>query len=281
MENENKMNKKTITILHVFTDEKFFDGTARFFLALPNVTNLFYYYSKRNKPFKHIKNEKIIKRYTVWNEYTSLFKDSQIDIIYFHSLPVNNYRLFKYIDSKKIVIWWCWGYDIYYNYGLLKPFIELELYKPLTKQITHKKNIFRIFRIIYHYINSLSLLKLKKIVINRIDYFSPVIPLEYELMKNNSLFKAKPFMLEKGPGLAYTMKYQFMSKTNSQNILLGNSLTFTNNHLDILDKIKKVYEEKVLPFLKRNNQYEEWFTANIPTKKGLHPIGYSPFSYKG
>lgn len=238
MENTNIIRNKTITILHVFPDDKFFDGIANFFLALTNVKNLFFYYSKVNKPFKYIKNEKIITRYTDWDKYTSLFMDSEIDIIYFHSLPIDSYRLFKYIDSHKIVIWWCWGYDIYSSYGILKPFIELDLYKPLTKEIKKTK---KISRLIFNFFKSLSLFKLRKIALNRIDYFSPVIPLEYELMKGNPLFRAKSFMLEDGPGLAYTMKNELILRNKAQNILIGNSLTLTNNHLDILERIKDIY----------------------------------------
>ena len=43
---------KKINVLHVFKDEKFFDRVLRFFLALPNVNNLFYYYSKNTQSFK-------------------------------------------------------------------------------------------------------------------------------------------------------------------------------------------------------------------------------------
>lgn len=233
----NIQNNKTITILHVFPDDKFFDSISIFFNALPNINNLFCYYSKNNKPFKYIKKENIIKKYTDWNEYTLLFKSSDIDIIYFHSISINSYKLFKYIDPQKIVIWWCWGYDIYNNYGLLKPFIKIELYKPLTKQIKIRG---KITKNIYHFIKSLTLLKTQKKLLNRIDYFSPVIPIEYDLMKHNPTFKAKPFMLESGPGLAYMVKNDLKSLNNAQNVLIGNSLTLTNNHLDILEKIKYI-----------------------------------------
>ena len=232
-----EIKNNSITILHVFTDDKFFDGTSRFFQALPNVNNLFCYYSPKQKPFNYIKNKERITYYTNWDEYTSLFKNPDINIIYFHSIPINYYKLFNYIDPHKIVIWWCWGYDIYNSYGFLKPFIELDLYKPQTKHITSKG---KILKIIFHYIKSLALIKYKKMILNRVDYFSPVIPIEYELMKNNPQFKAKPFMLESGPGLGYTNKNELTCKNKAQNILIGNSLTLTNNHLDILENIKNI-----------------------------------------
>ena len=134
-----------MVVLHVFNDDKFFDGIARFFLELSNVKNLFCYYSKNNKPYKYIKNEKIVIRYSDWNKYTDLFHDPDVDIIYFHSLPVSNYKLFKYIDDKKIVIWWCWGYDIYNSYGLLPPFFSLYHFFPKNLQLyCCSNNIFMI-----------------------------------------------------------------------------------------------------------------------------------------
>lgn len=254
---------KTITILHVFPDDKFFDSVSNFFNALPNINNLFCYYSKNNKPFKYIKKENIIKKYTDWNEYTLLFKSPNIDIIYFHSIPINYYKLFKYIDQQKIVIWWCWGYDIYNSYGLLKPLINIDLYKPLTKQISTKG---KISKIIFHYLKSLTLLKLRKDILNRVDYFSPVIPIEYELMTNNPTFRAKPFMLESGPGLAYMVKNDLKPLNKAQNVLIGNSLTLTNNHLDIFEKIKNIELSKSRTYIVPIN-YGNGFDQNILKRK--------------
>lgn len=228
-----------MVVLHVFNDDKFFDGIARFFLELSNVKNLFCYYSKNKKPYKYIKNEKIVIRYSDWNKYTDLFHDPDVDIIYFHSLPVSNYKLFKYIDDKKIVIWWCWGYDIYNSYGLLPPFLKLDMFKPLTCQV--RKRNYCIFKEIIRTLKNLNLYLQRNKVLERIDYFSPVIPLEYKLMKNQyTRFKAKPFMLECGPGLAYRDKKDFIYKCKLGNVIVGNSLTFSNNHLDIFKIIENI-----------------------------------------
>ena len=240
MNDINNLNHK-ITILHVFHDDKFFDIVADFFMQIPIVNNLFCYYSSEKKAFKYIKRTDLITLYREWNDYKYLLSDKNVDIIYFHSLPTSKYEYFKYIDPNKIVIWWCWGYDIYNNdYGLLKAFIELDIVKPLTKgQFYTKTNT---LKHIYHSIKSIFLYSKRKKVLKRIDYFSPVIPLEYQLMKKNKHFNAKPFMLESGPGLF--KQEEFAYREIPQNIIIGNSLTITNNHLDIFKRIQNIYLSK-------------------------------------
>ena len=69
-------------------------------------------------------------------------------------------------------------------------------------------------------------------VISRVDYFTPVLPIEYDMMKNSvPFFRAKSFMLDSGPHLV--KKGIFNSRLKLSNVLIGNSLTYENNHLDI------------------------------------------------
>ena len=75
---------KKIVILHVFDDEKFFDSTSKFFDALDNVHNRYCFYTpNKNYQFKHIKLSHKIEVFNDYKEYTKLFSDKQIDIIYF------------------------------------------------------------------------------------------------------------------------------------------------------------------------------------------------------
>jgi len=236
---------KKIVILHVFDDEKFFDSTSKFFDALDNVHNRYCFYTpNKNYQFKHIKLSHKIEVFNDYKEYTKLFSDKQIDIIYFQSLYINKYHLFNYISKEKKVIWWCFGAEIYHSYKGLKPLVDINLFQPITEKYKrNKENTF----ILNLKIGLKSLLffyfkRIRNKVIQRIDYFSPVLPIEYELMKNNINFKARPFMLDAGPGL-YIPK-PFTPISTPKNILIGNSLTYTNNHLDIFDILNNISLEK-------------------------------------
>ena len=115
---------KEIVILHVFDDEKFFDGVSNFFDALNNVHNKYYFYSPdKNYQFKYIKSVDKITIVNDYRKYCNLFSDKEIDIIYFHSLYANRYNLFNYISKDKKVIWWCFGAEIYTSLKGLKPFL--------------------------------------------------------------------------------------------------------------------------------------------------------------
>ena len=218
------------------------ESRSVFFDSLNNVRNLYYFYSDKgeNFTFKYIKMKDKIKIYTSFNEYKRILASSQIDIIYFQSLPVKYYRYFKYINPKTVVIWWCFGFEIYYPLRFLPPMVGVNLYKPITLEYiqSHERypylkkiirSIYRLFRYPCDYVNRMKILK-------RIDYFSPVLPIDYEMMKKNPYFKAKPFMLNGGPGLFEDLHFSYYQY--AQNILVGNSLTYTNNHLDIFDKIR-------------------------------------------
>lgn len=240
-----------IQILHVFPDDKFFDSVSDFFDTLNGVENLYYYYTPvKNYSFCYIKNFEKIKIFNSNIEYIKSFSDPHIDIIYFHSLHPSNYSLLKNIDRNKKVIWWCWGADIYGHFRLLPPLINIQLYKPVTLKYFKKKHksLYSFVKYPYwllcYYYDKYH----RRKVLERVDYFSPVLPIEYHLMKKNEGFRANPFMLKRGPGIPEEI--EFNPRTIPQNILIGNSLTYTNNHLDIFKKIRsyKLSQQKyVLP----------------------------------
>lgn len=229
---------KPIKILHVFPDEKFFDSVSLYFDEIPNVDNLYYYYSRdKFYQFRKIKRTDCIKLFHTKKEYVKNLSRQDIQIIYFHSLPASKYWLFNYIDSKKIVIWWSWGFDIYNSCFGIKPLIPLDLYKKLTFdyiQLIDKSNYRKKIRSIIHLLLRPYYRQLQKRVVSRIDYYTPVIPLEYDLMKDFCpFFHANPFMIGRGPGRY--IDYVFTSKKTLGNVLIGNSLSYENNHFDIFN----------------------------------------------
>ncbi len=252
------MNKKII-ILHIFHDDKFFDSVSDFFDSLSNTENKYIYYSKSDFQFKYIRKIEKITIVSEYHEYIKWFSDKTIDIIFFHSLPSDKYFLFKYIDKLKIIIWWAWGYDIYSSCLGLPPLIKLNLFKPKTENLIRnlrKKKIIKynvkefifnkdmnlffkikcILRKLFYILKSFSFKNLQQQVISRIDYFLPVLPIEYEIMKSSvPFFSAKPFMLSVSPSKTVFPLY-YKNNTNG-NILIGNSLTYENNHLDIFEML--------------------------------------------
>lgn len=232
-----------MTILHVFKDEKFFDNVSIFFDSLKGVTNRYVFYTKETiHEFKYIHLVEKVEVIHDKKRYLELFHSSEVNIIYFHSLSPVLYKLFNYIDDSKIVIWWGWGFDIYEPYRLLRPIVPLPLYKPKTLAYMRRNSItlWNMVRFVYHlFVAPFNYIKRTK-AISRIDYYTPVLSTEYDMIcaNNKHFFHAKPFMLKHGPGMLRDIPHFYYCK-EAKNVLVGNSLTYTNNHLDILDILIK------------------------------------------
>lgn len=231
--------RKSIVVLHVFTDDKFFDSVSEFWDTLDGVENLYYFYSSKKKyVFKYIRKTDKIVLFSDYKKYVENFSDEKIDVVYFQSMPPSFYKYFRYISDDKKVVWWCFGYELYDSFAWRKPLLKISLYRPLTKKYLRKNILLKFLHEVIQILKYPIYFFYRNRIIRRIDYFSPVLPIEYRLLKSaNSFFTASPFMLAGGWG--YKKIENFHSKQNLGNILIGNSLTYTNNHLDVLEQIKK------------------------------------------
>lgn len=231
---------KKIKILHVFPDEKFFDDTSIVYDNQEGITNLYYFYTPDNEyQFKYIHFTNKVYVINDKQKYLSLFSNKDIDAILFHSLRIYYTDYFKYIDKQKIVIWWSWGGDIYNNiFSDVKPLITWELYKPITKKYIEDSNasaqhqkisVMQLLRQIKHKYT------LRRVV-RRIDFFLPCLPIDYKILKEQCKF----FYAEIFPQPRLFRGFPFIYHQKSKNILIGNSFTFTNNHLDIFEKLSGI-----------------------------------------
>lgn len=227
-----------INILHVFPDEKFFDSTSEYFDSFKGVNNLYYLYKYENDcQLKFIKHKEKVNIINDLNKYKALFSSKNIDVIIFHSLRISFIKYVRFIDKQKIVVWWSWGGDIYNDiYPDVKPLIDWELYKPITKKYIQENNKPQISKgncIIQNLVKLKHNYLLRK-TIKRVDFFIPCITIDYYILKKKcSFFHADLF-----PEIRGKYKYTFTYHEKTGNILIGNSFTYTNNHLDIFEKIK-------------------------------------------
>lgn len=226
-----------IKILHIFEDEKFFDSTSLFFDRMDDVENLYAYYSySGSSSFRYIKSKDKIKMVYDRKEYYKLLSDPSYDFVYLHGLQSHFYDYVLKVSDKAKVIWWSWGFDIYYGWKGCRPLLNVDLYKPLTLSLLQKKRTRLYLKdIVYALLRPYYSLKRKK-VLSRIDYFTPVLSTEYQMLKEAcSFFHAKPFMLYMGPGNRGVTPFEY--RPMSGNVLIGNSLSYTNNHLDVFNAI--------------------------------------------
>ncbi len=258
--------KIKIRVLHIAQDDKFFDSV----FATWEHNELFlnsaiFVTDKPEYQFQRIKSHDSVE--LLWNH--KMVKDrlerNDYDIVFFYSMPSSNFSLFKYIPKDKILIWWGWGFDLYDEYPGISPLIKLDLFKPLTDAYKPPTS-----NNIIHYLSRLRFALKKPLIerkrsqiISRIDYFQPVVRSEYNLMcKNVKCFRAKEFYYK----LYGCYEYVTQTKLAKGNILLGNSATPTNNHLDVLQyvlKYKHPEQKIIIPLNYGNSDYRDWLKARI------------------
>lgn len=257
---------RKIRVLHIVQDDKFVDGPLNAFESDGRFENrVFLVVDSLDYKIKKIKDASRVMLINNKRMLKTLLNNSDYDAIFFYSLP--NYKVFNYIPKDKIVVWWAWGYDIYgpdrfINIPLLKPKTQ-EIYKLAKNTCSHRikeklKKIPLMYRLRYGN---------KYKAIRRVDYFQPVIRTEYELMQGIPGFKAKEFYYPKCMDWAASLPTY---STNHQgNILVGNSASHTNNHVDVWEAIRLCIPSSsnvIFPINYGDEEYAEYLTKNIKSE---------------
>lgn len=222
--------ERVLRVLHIVRyDKKFYADTITLFKSDNRLRNSVIILNTDNCVIEE--HDEDLQILTSVKEVKKYLRSAQYDVIYFHSMPINHWKLISSIPKSKKIIWWAWGYDLYQSQLGARPILTIDSYKEETKSLLlnlSRRN--RILDILDHirgaYYNWLINKSLR-----RIDYFFPVINLEFKMMKEKyPYFKALEFY-EKPP-----KRNDFVAADRpvvGSNILFGNSATYTNNHLDV------------------------------------------------
>jgi len=258
------MKKGIVNVLHITTDDKFFDSVFDEWKQDKHFMNKALFVSLwGNHKFKHIKNKENVDVIFGCKHIKEYLRFSDYDLVFFHSLPPRYYRLVKYIPDDKIVIWWMWGYDVYYSLRMIPALINIDLYKPITKHYVN--NCFKPKELLLNLLWWMMRKKTRKdrdYAIGRIDFFQPVLKNEYDLIKRIPQFRAQEFYY-KNSWLSFS---SVLPKKADGDILIGNSATTTNNHLDVLNiimNIKQPCQNIIMPLSYGNKEYTEWLNNKI------------------
>lgn len=249
-----------IQILHIVSDDQFIDDAIRVMDAVTNVSSVYVCPVKDECVEQGLMEIKSKERVSVIpiSTFKHLLEETSIDIVAFHALP---FWLYEYVLQipKAVKIWWLiWGYDIYTDSpnSNIAPIVPLKLYKPIT--LSYVKSQLPLSSTAYEYIkkqikilvsyngNRDRVIKEKRQICNvklmrqrvleRIDYISTVLPIEYEMLSKIKGIRAKyiPFQ--------YPFKAKdtaFPKDPDASYILVGNSRNRTNNHLDVIKTIRE------------------------------------------
>ncbi|WP_394974399.1 TDP-N-acetylfucosamine:lipid II N-acetylfucosaminyltransferase [uncultured Croceitalea sp.] len=222
-------------IVHLFDDEKFVDSTIETFETVGAGKNKYIVFSN-SKELKHPKNLKLIE--ILPNNYRKLDLDTiydNCDVLAIHYLTPIKTHLLKRKPQHVKVVWMVWGKDAYDYFG------SFQQYEELTKRVL--RNSFKTFlkkSFLYnafHYLKyGVSTINKERKALNNLNYLATVIPPEFEVIKNEFKLHVEPIKF------SYDSLTPVLLNDNEivlgKDILIGNSATPPNNHLDIFHKIK-------------------------------------------
>ncbi len=228
-------------ILHIVPDNKFIDMAYNMFeKASPN--NNKFMVVTRQKEFKYIKTTpitKVVRDKFLSNEFAQSLNNYEFIVL--HTLSDMAKKLILNANETTKFIWIGWGFD-YYCYS------DKELLKEKTLQLKNNlikskdffgKNILRKIKKFAKYASVYKGIEDTEKIFNKIDYFAPVLYEDYLLIQKQ--FKNfNPLYLDWNYG---TLENDLIHEDliiSADNILLGNSASFENNHIEAIDMLKKL-----------------------------------------
>lgn len=227
---------KKLKILHLCTDEKFIDRAINIFELVYPKQNIVCVYNrgggishiKRNVDFMVGVKESILG--------INLVNIGDVDILIVHSLRDFWFRTIEKLDKKIPIVWVGWGYDYYDLIGGDEKWLLKDTHL-IHRQTRERKGIKQSIKevIMYPKIRRLK-------CIERIQYFTPVIPSEYNILKESHKWKVFPEQVDWNYCAAEKdlSSYVFDNENiKRENILIGNSATSTNNHIEVFNVLKK------------------------------------------
>lgn len=164
------------------------------------------------------------------------------DVVIIHLLSSKDTRqIMKVIPSKLPLIWFSWGADIY-RLGKLQNTILLKTTKRFAKQYYFKLGFLPFLKHIiknnFPIINDITNEgRLLLVAMNKFKFIVPVVPGDYKVLKENYKVNTSCFHLNY---VNHQVREQNERTVNGHDILLGNSATFSNNHFEAINHLKKI-----------------------------------------
>lgn len=229
---------RNLKILHIATDNKFLDYALPLFCEVEGVSNSVWIISDTlTLKYTHAEVDKIVNA-----EKLNPREAAEFEIVILHSYRDKLADFLLQLSNKIRILWIGWGFD-YYD---LMPGKASSLLQPLTAnfhtQYLREKSHVQRFKNYVRALSDRASQRRKEKVIQRIDYFAPVLHREYLTLKQARSDLRLPQLIDWNYG---TIEDQYALNLGDdwvagKDILVGNSATLTSNHLDALSILKTV-----------------------------------------
>lgn len=253
---ENKSNNKVnvhLMVDHFFCD-KFIDIANK---NLDEEKNIFIIYDSSIKPkYMKINTYSNVIYLNIWSDKQEIFKYIEgCNKLFLHFLDDEVAKfLYEYNIRKKVdkIYWLLWGGDFY-------SYLQMNLFENETKKFLEMNK--------FNFLTNKNSEKYKELVIREIDFILTPFKLDYYLIKQrfktDAILKWFSYPLNINLDLLdhiRTIKNNKMKNELkvSKLILLGNSATYENNHIEILNKLSSMDNNKfaiICPLAYGDNRY--------------------------
>lgn len=229
-------------IIHIVSDEKFINSAFwQFNEVFPKQNTFFLLVDDLNQNLKYVNNKNnyllIEKRL---GQLEALAKDEALKgIVCFHGLDYHKSFLLNKLSSSSKIIWFVWGAEVYNNPKIVS---QGDLYGFYTRTtflgfsfIKILKNKFRQF----FYRIKIGTDGPNKLILNaikRADYCAVLYREEYEFIERKVTSNLKYLKFSYYP--IQLMISDTTARISANNILVGNSSSDTNNHLEVFKLLK-------------------------------------------
>lgn len=248
-------------IIHFILDEKFTDMAIREFeVAMPQLNK----WLILGKPRKLIHSRNSAIEFISHRSAISLVKSNICSGVIFHSLNDSFIPILEATPFEKNTIWIGWGYDYYgtlirnlHPEGLLlEESKKLMNLKPwYEKAVPWAKDVVRLL-LGRHSRNPVKAME-------RVSFFSPVLDIEYDIAKQeNPKFNAQYICWNYGT-FEDDLHPSPEATISGQNILLGNSATPENNHIETLISLAKHYDIGDRKIITPLSYGDPWYAERI------------------
>lgn len=258
-----KSGSTKLKILHLAPDEKFMPFIIEAFDSMPSVKSKYLLIGNKksklgNEEFDNSTRVYIDRLYCGSGEMKS---DMQwCDCLIVHFMNPLSAQVVSMVPQNITVVWSGWGGD----YELpLEKLIGKKTKALLSKTRKSKRTAIRISRLLNIAKELTRKTKAKyfiKKAIYRADYFSSPIPEDYLNLQNRLGRRFKAQFAQLNYGSVEGIFSKGPSKIKGDNILLGNSATATNNHMEVFDLLRGLelgQKKIVMPLSYGDQAYRE------------------------
>jgi len=272
-----------VKLLHIAVDEKFINTANWLFeKSLPNQNHFIIIKPNDATKIKHVDvkdNVEVIVRSSK-SLYKLMDTFDNYDLIVLHGMPYNHARLVLKYKGKSKFYWLIWGKEVYNN-----PYVHKEnIYGDKTMQsgivkekfVENFKSNFRKLLFPIKYQTPAPWKAISK-AIKKVDFVGILHKEDFDFFKSRNYINQKAEYLQCSYfPIDYLFKDNADILANGNNILLGNSATPTNNHLEVFELLKDISlgDRKIITPLSYGGK--EYANEIISEGNKLFPNNFSP-----